>query len=774
MAEVTKKKNTSHSCCSTDHYANNCPKAKKNVYAIEKVPEEKSPTEDSESDSMGYAIRAKSEDDQDPREEVLLEYQEETQMEIQDIQLEAGMPQDTENKKLCKHTKDAQAVLVTPTKVMAYIHRTATKTTVCIDNSQRPLIIDSGAHCSIVARTYLDDYFPNWDKKLLPTKAKNFKSASGKMTSIGKIIKEISIPQRKVIDIYNSKNRHIAIGANKEKKFQLGLYQISTHDPLEELLNEFKEGQLSITLTSKQKLSLLKILRKNRPAFSIGEEPLGKIRGHDIDLYLDVEIPYQPMLGRPPYPAGLETRKEIEKHINVLLDMDVIRKIGHNEIVENTTPVLITWHYGNSRLCGDFRALNNYTKAEKYHIPRLPHALDKLAKTKYITKIHCMKGFYQNGVKPNSIKLLRIICPMGIFEYTKMPFGIKNAPPHFQRIMDTIFQEEILEGWMVVYIDDIVIYAETWEDHMKYIDRVLIKCTPINLKIVLKKCNFGKQELLALGNKVSGISLAIDQNKLLQKPHQNLSHIASSLLNLCAKNVSFEITKERRNSFGRIKHELTNLPVLILPEFELPFKLYIDAACSQGLGESLHQRQIVDSEPREEVICYTFRQLKDSEARYGATQTELLCLIWALEKLHYYLEGAVVEFYTDSTALKSLLNMKTSNRHILPLNNVKSNPAYDPEVEANIPIHFMEIVRRKNFKFYEWAPGSGTPDSGDTDSEVTETPILELSSSELHNEFFSAVMKTYTKHKQCGILLQLLQQKYRSPELESRTTSFFL
>ncbi|MBW0561889.1 hypothetical protein O181_101604 [Austropuccinia psidii MF-1] len=79
------------------------------------------------------------------------------------------------------------------------------------------------------------------------------------------------------------------------------------------------------------------MLRKNRPAFAIGEEPLGKIRVHDIELYLDVERPYPPMLRRPPYPASLETRKEIEKHINELLDIDVIRKIGHNEIMEITT-----------------------------------------------------------------------------------------------------------------------------------------------------------------------------------------------------------------------------------------------------------------------------------------------------------------------------------------------------------------------------------------------------------------------------------------------------
>ncbi|MBW0499260.1 hypothetical protein O181_038975 [Austropuccinia psidii MF-1] len=163
------------------------------------------------------------------------------------------------------------------------------------------------------------------------------------------------------------------------------------------------------------------MLRKKRPAFAIGEEPLGKVRGHDIELYVDVERPYPPMLRRPPYPESLEN--------------------GHNEIVEITTPVLITWHDGKSWLCGDFRALNNYTKADRYPIPRIPHALDKLAKAKYITKMDFMKGFHQNGVKPNSMKILRHICHMGIYEYTRMLFGIKIEPGNFQRMMDTKLQE---------------------------------------------------------------------------------------------------------------------------------------------------------------------------------------------------------------------------------------------------------------------------------------------------------------------------------------------
>ncbi|MBW0476592.1 hypothetical protein O181_016307 [Austropuccinia psidii MF-1] len=302
------------------------------------------------------------------------------------------MPQDTAYKSFCKHTQDIQTFLVTPTEGMTYIHGTATKMTVCIDNSQHQLIIDSREHCSIVAKDYLDNHFPNLEKQLFLTKAKNFKRASGKMKSIGEIIKEIIIPHRKGnirlnpefvvledchiqgfllgtdyqrmygIDIYNCKSSNITIGTNKEKKFSLDIYQISTHYLLEEFLNEFREGKLSTTLTSKKKLCLLKMLRKNRPEFAIGGEALGKIRGHDIELYLDVERPYPPMLRGPPYPESLETRKEIEKHINELLDMDVIRKIEHNEIVEITTPVLITWNDGKCRFCGDFRALNNTTK----------------------------------------------------------------------------------------------------------------------------------------------------------------------------------------------------------------------------------------------------------------------------------------------------------------------------------------------------------------------------------------------------------------------------
>ncbi|MBW0484091.1 hypothetical protein O181_023806 [Austropuccinia psidii MF-1] len=129
---------------------------------------------------MGDSIREQSDEDQDPRKEVLVEYQEEKPLENQDIQLEAGMPQDTANKNLCKHTQDAQTFLVTPTKGMEYKNGTATKMTVFIDNYRKPLIIDSGAHCSIVARNYLNHHFPNCKKNSFKPRQRTLKVHQGR------------------------------------------------------------------------------------------------------------------------------------------------------------------------------------------------------------------------------------------------------------------------------------------------------------------------------------------------------------------------------------------------------------------------------------------------------------------------------------------------------------------------------------------------------------------------------------------------------------------
>ncbi|MBW0509775.1 hypothetical protein O181_049490 [Austropuccinia psidii MF-1] len=125
-----------------------------------------------------------------------------------------------------------------------------------------------------------------------------------------------------------------------------------------------------------------------------------------------------------------------------------------------------------------------------------------------------LKGFHQNSLMPKAKKLLRIITHCSIPEYLRMPFGIKNAPSNYQRMMDTIFPTELSEVWLIIYIDDIIIFSDSCSLHLERLARVLGKYTRIYIQISPKKCNFGFEELKALGHIVSGLSFGIGKNKL--------------------------------------------------------------------------------------------------------------------------------------------------------------------------------------------------------------------------------------------------------------------
>ncbi|MBW0556271.1 hypothetical protein O181_095986 [Austropuccinia psidii MF-1] len=205
-----------------------------------------------------------------------------------------------------------------------------------------------------------------------------------------------------------------------------------------------------------------------------------------------------------------------------------------------------------------------------------------------------------------------------------------------------------------------------------------------------KKCHLGYKELEALGHLASGLSLVIDKTMVatvLLKPmpqnkkeiqsflglsgyyRQNIKDfvsIARPLYKLCGEDTVFEITVDRVKPFEYLRQNLTTAPLLLMPDFKLPFKLYIDAS-GDVLGAALNQVQIINVKPVEGPISFKFlsRQIKPNEARYGASQMECLCLVWALEKLNYFLEGCFFEVITDCTPVKSLLNMKTPNRPML-------------------------------------------------------------------------------------------------------------
>ncbi|MBW0573975.1 hypothetical protein O181_113690 [Austropuccinia psidii MF-1] len=222
---------------------------------------------------------------------------------------------------------------------------------------------------------------------------------------------------------------------------------------------------------------------------------------------------------------------------------------------------------------------------------------------------------------------------------------------------------------------------------MYRLSRALKKIQEVNMKISLNKCHFGFKELKALAHVVSGLSLGIDKSKveevLLKLMPQNKKEIQSflgfagyyrqkikdfgsiaiPLYKLCDKDTAFEMTVDRVKAFEYLREALTTAPLLLIPDFKFPVSLYIDAS-GDGLGAALHQVQIINDKPVEGHICFISRKMKPTEARYGASQMEFLFLVWALEKLNYFLEGFVFEVITDCTVVKSLLNMKTPNRHM--------------------------------------------------------------------------------------------------------------
>ncbi|MBW0550922.1 hypothetical protein O181_090637 [Austropuccinia psidii MF-1] len=186
---------------------------------------------------------------------------------------------------------------------------------------------------------------------------------------------------------------------------------------------------------------LIDLLFKNKNAFVTHKEPLGATIGHEVDIILNVEKPYSPLLRRPAHPASPRAREALEVHIKELMDLGVLRKVGDNEQVEVTKTVIMTWDNEKSRMVGVFRALNTYAIPDRYPIPRIHETLTQSSQAKFITSMDAPKGFHQNVLTENSKRLLRIIVHCGIFEYLRMPFGIKHTPSHYQKMMNTIFPE---------------------------------------------------------------------------------------------------------------------------------------------------------------------------------------------------------------------------------------------------------------------------------------------------------------------------------------------
>ncbi|MBW0587824.1 hypothetical protein O181_127539, partial [Austropuccinia psidii MF-1] len=241
---------------------------------------------------------------------------------------------------------------------------------------------------------------------------------------------------------------------------------------------------------------------------------------------------------------------------------------------------------------------------------------------------------------------------------------------------------------------------------------------------------------------------------------KDFSKIAKSLYKLCDKQKGYEMTEERVKAYEELKNSLRNAPFLLMPDGKLCFKLYIDA-CGEGLGAPLHQTQISNDKPVEGPICFISRQIKPTEPRYGASQMECLCLVWALEKFHYHLDGTIFDVITDCNAVKSLSNMKTPNRHMLRWQIAIQ------EYGGNMTIvNKSGNIHKNAYGLSRWSL-ENTPENPAWVPQE-ENHIEGICVTDIGTEFFNQVKESYKIDKNFHILSQLLMKDCKDPSLSSK------
>ena len=315
-----------------------------------------------------------------------------------------------------------------------------------------------------------------------------------------------------------------------------------------------------------------------------------------------------PPVHQAPYPSAYKQRHLIQGQVGEMLSDDVVEP--------STSPwaapvVLVRKPDGTWRFCVDYRKLNSLTTKDVYPLPRIEDALSRLDGSNYFTILDMQSGYWQVEMSPEDRHKTAFVTADGLYQFKVMPFGLTNAPGTFQRMMDMLLAG--LE-WnsCLVYLDDIVIFSKTVDEHPIRLEAVLKCLLSANLKLKLKKCTFLATELKVLGYIVSAGGLSPDPAKVaavqqfpVPKSIKQLQSfiglcsyyrrfikgfavLARPLTNLTKNNQSFQWEEEQQRSFDILKEKLLTPPILAHPNYELPFEIHTDAS-GYGIGAILVQ-----------------------------------------------------------------------------------------------------------------------------------------------------------------------------------------
>ncbi|WVZ63548.1 hypothetical protein U9M48_013172 [Paspalum notatum var. saurae] len=391
------------------------------------------------------------------------------------------------------------------------------------------------------------------------------------------------------------------------------------------------------------------------------EELPGLPPERDVEFRIEL-IPGTAPISKRPYRMAPDELKELKTQLQEQLDKGFIRASSSHWgclalFVEKKDQ-------GGKRLCVEYRPLNAITIKNKYPLPHIDILFDQLAGARVFSKIDLRLGYYHIKIRDEDIPKTAFSTRYGLYEYLVMSFGLTNAPALFMYIMNLVFMNE-LDKFIVVFIDDILIYSKNEEEHAEHLQIVLSRLREHKLYAKFSKCHILSEKGVAVDpskvecvlnwkqpETVTEIRSFLGLASYYRRFIKDFSKTTKPMTSLTKKNARYLWSPNCEEAFQSLKKSLTTAPVLAQPDIMKPFEVYCDAS-GNGLGCVLMQEG--------RVVAYASRQLRKHETNYPTHDLELAAVVHALKIWRHYLLGNTCNIYTNHKSLKYIFTQPELN-----------------------------------------------------------------------------------------------------------------